>query len=133
MSTFNLRITTPDGLEYEGEVERLRIRMVDGDLGFLANHMDYVGAVGAGEAAITTADGETRYAACIGGMFAMIHNEANLIATTFEWADEIDLERAKRAKEAAEARIAAAKDDAKELMLAQAKLQRALVRIGVKH
>jgi len=78
-------------------------------------------------------DGETRYAACIGGMLAMIRNEANLIATTFEWADEIDLERARRAKEAAEARIAAVKNDAKELMLAQAKLQRALVRIGVKH
>ena len=63
----------------------------------------------------------------------MLRNEANLIATTFEWADEIDLERARRAKEAAEARIAAVKNDAKELMLAQAKLQRALVRIGVKH
>jgi len=95
--------------------------------------MDYVSAVGAGEAAILTADGQTRTAACIGGMLAMINNEANLIATTFEWADDIDLDRAKRAKEAAEARIAAAKNDDKELMLAKAKLQRALVRIGVKH
>ena len=133
MSTFHLRISTPDGLEFEGEVERLRVRMIDGDLSLLAHHADYVGAVGAGEAAVVLPDGETRYAACIGGMLAMIRNEANLIATTFEWADEIDLERARRAKEAAEARIAAVKNDAKELMLAQAKLQRALVRIGVKH
>ena len=66
-------------------------------------------------------------------MLAMINNEANLIATTFEWADEIDLDRAKRAKEVAQARIDAAKDDAQELMLAQAKLQRALIRINVKH
>ena len=65
-------------------------------------------------------------------MLAMINNEANLIATTFEWAEDIDLERAKRAKEVAEARISAANDD-KELLLAQAKLRRALVRIGVKH
>ena len=63
----------------------------------------------------------------------MIRNEANLIATTFEWAEDIDLERAQRAKEKAEARIAAAKTDARELMLASAKLQRALVRINVKH
>ena len=61
----------------------------------------------------------------------MIHNEASLIATTFEWADQIDLERARRAKEAAEARIAAA-NDKQEMMLAQAKLQRALVRLSVK-
>ena len=132
MSTFHLKISTPDGLAFDGEVERLRVRMIDGDVSLLARHADYVSAVGAGEAAIVTADGETKFAACIGGMLAMIHNEANLIATTFEWADEIDLDRAKRAKEAAEARIAAANDD-RELMLAKAKLQRALVRIGVKH
>ena len=132
MSTFHLKISTPDGLAFDGEVERLRVRMIDGDVSLLARHADYVSAVGAGEAAIVTADGQTRYAACIGGMLAMIQNEANLIATTFEWADDIDLERAKRAKEAAEARIAATNDD-KELVLAKAKLQRALVRISVKH
>ena len=132
MSTFHLKISTPDGLQFEGEVERLRVRMIDGDVSLLAHHMDYVSAVGAGEAAIVTADGQSRSAACIGGMLAMINNEANLIATTFEWAESIDLDRAKRAKEVAEARIAAANDD-KELLLAQAKLKRALVRIGVKH
>lgn len=132
MSTFHLKISTPDGLKFDGEVERLRVRMIDGDVSLLARHADYVSAVGAGEAAILMADGQVRCAACIGGMLAMIQNEANLIATTFEWADEIDLERAKRAKEVAQARIDAAHDN-KELVLAQAKLQRALVRIGVKH
>lgn len=131
MSTFHLTISTPDGLLYDGEAMRLRVRMIDGDTCLLAHHTDYVSAVGVGEAALTTDDGQTRTAACIGGMLSMIRNEANLIATTFEWADQIDLERAKRAKEAAEERIAAAKDK-QELMLAQAKLQRALVRINVK-
>ena len=132
MSTFHLKISTPDGLLYDGEVERLRVRMIDGDVSLLARHSDYVSAVGAGEAAILTADGQTRTAACIGGMLSMIHNEASLIATTFEWADQIDLERAPRAKDSAEAKIAAANNDEKELMLAKAKLQRALVRISVK-
>ena len=132
MSTFHLKISTPDGLLYDGEVERLRVRMIDGDVSLLARHSDYVSAVGAGEAAILTADGQTRTAACIGGMLSMIHNEASLIATTFEWADQIDLERAQRAKDSAEAKIAAANNDEKELMLAKAKLQRALVRISVK-
>ena len=133
MSMFHLRISTPDGLAFDGEVERVRVRMIDGDVCLLARHEDYVSAVGVGEASIVTADGKTRNAACIGGMLAMINNEANLIATTFEWAEEIDLERAQRAKQAAEARIAAAKTDKRELMLAEAKLQRALVRINVKH
>ena len=133
MSTFHLKISTPDGLLFDGEVERVRVRMIDGDVCLLAHHTDFVSAVGAGEASIAVADGQVRKAACIGGMLAMINNEANLIATTFEWAEDIDLDRAKRAKEKAEARIAAAKADSRELMLASAKLQRALVRISVKH
>jgi len=132
MSTFHLKISTPDGLLFDGEVERIRVRMIDGDVSLLANHMDYVSAVGVGEAAIVTADGQMRTAACIGGMLSMIRNEASLIATTFEWAEQIDIERANRAKEKAEARIAAAQNDKHELMLAHAKLQRALARINVK-
>ena len=132
MSTFHLKISTPDGLMFDGDVERIRVRMIDGDTSLLAHHADYVSAVGAGEAAIALPDGSVRRAACIGGMLSMINNEASLIATTFEWEDDIDLPRAERAKAAAEARIAAAQDDARELMLAKAKLQRALVRIGVK-
>lgn len=132
MSTFHLTISTPDGLLFDGEVQRLRARMIDGDVCLLAHHENYVSAVGAGEAALVTADGQTRTAACIGGMLTMIDDEATLIATTFEWADQIDLDRAKRAREAAQARISAAKNDKRELMLAEAKLQRALVRINVK-
>ena len=132
MSTFHLKISTPDGLQFDGDVTCLRVRMIDGDVSMLARHMDYVSAVGAGEAALTFEDGSTRSAACIGGMLSMINNECSLIATTFEWAEDIDKARAERAKEAAEARIAAAQDE-RERMLAKAKLERALVRINVKH
>ena len=132
MSTFHLKISTPDGLLFDGDVERLRVRMIDGDVCLLAHHIDYVSAVGAGEASVVLADGQSKRAACIGGMLAMIDNEANLIATTFEWAEDIDLARAQRAKAVAQSRIDAAKDDARELMLAEAKLRRALIRIGVK-
>ena len=117
---------------FDGEVERVRVRVIDGDVSLLAHHSDYVSAVGAGEAALAMADGSVRKAACIGGMLSMIKNEASLIATTFEWADDVDLARAERAKAAAEERIAAAQNDAREMALAKAKLQRALVRIGVK-
>lgn len=132
MSTFHLKISTPDGLLFDGEVERLRVRTIEGDVCLLAHHTDYVSAVGAGEAAIALEGGQSRRAACIGGMLTMIKNEANLIATTFEWEEQIDLARAQRAKAAAEARIAEAKTDKRELMLAEAKLKRALVRINVK-
>ena len=132
MTPFPLKFVTPDGLIFDGQAEELIVRSTTGDLAIMAHHINYVTPLGMGKATVI-ANGKRREAACIGGMLAMINNEANLIATTFEWADEIDLDRAKRAKEAAEARIAAAKDDDKELLLAKAKLHRALVRIGVKH
>ncbi len=131
-STFHLKISTPDGLIFDRDVVSLRARMIDGDVGILPGHTNYVSAVGAGEAAIRTEDGQILKAACIGGMLSVFDNEAHLIATTFEWAKDIDLERAIRAKERAQQRLAGAKDDKREVMLAQAKLRRALVRIGVK-
>ena len=59
MSTFHLKISTPDGLLFDGEVERIRARMIDGDVCLLAHHADYVSAVGAGEAAIALPDGQS--------------------------------------------------------------------------
>ena len=132
MKTFPLRIGTPDGLLFEGEAERIVCRTITGDLAILAGHSNFCTALGMGHAHVALPDGTIREAACIGGMLAMIDGEANLIATTFEWAEDIDLPRAQHAKEVAQNRIAAAKNDERELMLAEAKLRRALVRIGVK-
>jgi len=60
MSTFHLKISTPDGLLFDGEVERVRARMIDGDVCLLAHHADYVSAVGAGEAAIAFEGGQVQ-------------------------------------------------------------------------
>ncbi len=132
MTTFHLRVSTPDGMIFDDDVVSLRARMIDGDVGILANHSDYVSAVGEGEAVIHMADGTVHKAACMGGMLSVFENNAHLIATTFEWADDIDLERAKQAKERAEQRLRDAQEDRQEVLLAQAKLRRALVRIQTK-
>ncbi len=132
MTSFHLIITTPDGLEFDGMVQTVRLRMIDGDAGLLANHEDYVSAIGEGECVIQLEDGTKKNAACIGGMVTMVNGEAKIIATTFEWAEDIDLERAQHAKENAEQRLAEAKENTREIVLAEAKLRRALVRIKVK-
>lgn len=48
MSTFPLRIGTPDGLLFEGNVERVICRTVSGDLAILARHCNYCTALGGG-------------------------------------------------------------------------------------
>ena len=131
MSTFHLKISTPDGLLFDGEVERIRARMIDGDVCLLAHHADYVSAVGAGEAAIALPDGQVKRAACIGGMLSVINGEVRLIATTFEWAEDIDRERAKSALERAEAKLADASLSKEERRLAESAKRRAQVRLSI--
>ena len=48
MSTFPLRIGTPDGLLFEGNVERVICRTVSGDLAILARHCNLLYCPGNG-------------------------------------------------------------------------------------
>lgn len=130
MTAFPLKILTPDGVAYDGTVTAVSCRTIVGQIQLLANHIDYTTALGMGEAHITREDGTKRRAACMGGMVSMIDGECRLLATTFEWAEDIDKERAERSKARAEA-ILAQKTDAREMELAQARLKRALVRSSV--
>ena len=130
MTAFPLKILTPDGVAHDGMVTAVSCRTIDGQIQLLANHIDYTTALGMGEAHITREDGTKRRAACMGGMVSMIDGECRLLATTFEWAEDIDKDRAERSKARAEA-ILAQKADAREMELAQARLKRALVRSSV--
>ena len=130
--TFHLQVVTPDGLAFEGEAEKLSVRTQDGIIGILPRHIDYVAPLGMGEAVITEAEGKVRRAACIGGMVAVHGGAVRLVATTFEWADQIDLDRAKAAEQKARAVMAKSGVSERDLKLAEAKLHRALVRQNVR-
>ena len=130
MNQFPLRIVTPDGLLYDGNAEEIIVRTTTGDLGILAGHMNCVAPLGMGRATILI-DGKKRYGACIGGMITMMDGKATLLATTFEWADQIDLKRADRSEERARAVLADNKSTDTDIRLAQARLKRALIRKSV--
>ena len=85
-----------------------------------------------GEAVITESEGRERRAACIGGMVAVHSGKVRLVATTFEWAEDIDMERAKTAEQKARDIIARNDLNERDLKLAEAKLHRALVRQAVR-
>ncbi len=127
MNTFYLQIVTPDGEAFSGEVESLLVRTDGGDTEILAGHADYIAPLGTGRARIK-AGGVNRYASASSGIVTVSGGEVKLAAVTFEFAEDIDVERARRAKEAAEEKIREAKDD-RALTLARAKLERAIARI----
>ena len=130
MATFRLQVVSMDGLLYDGEVQRIKLRTIHGDLAILARHMNYVTAIGMGTATVVLEDGTERKAACIGGMLTMMNNLCRVIPTTWEWGDEIDLERAQEAKKRAEERLADSNLEEIARVNAEAKLYRALVRIN---
>lgn len=132
MKTFSLRIGTPDGLLYEGEAERIVCRSMNGDLAILAGHSNFCTALGMGEAAVVMADGTRRTAACIGGMLTVVDGVCRVMATTWEWKEDIDEARAENAKKRAEEKLAKSNLAEKEQRIAEAKLHRALVRLNVK-
>ena len=129
MSAFHLQIVTPDGCAFDGEAEALRLRTTEGYVSIRAHHADYLAALDIGVVTVTV-DGMARDAACGGGFLSVEKGEVRLVATTFEYAETIDLERAKAAEERAKQRIAAANEE-KEIALARVKLARALNRISV--
>ena len=131
MTTFHLTVVTPDGCAFDGQAERIVCRAIDGDIAILAKHGDYCTALGMGEAHIKLEDGTVRRAACMGGMLSMLGGECHLPATTFEWADAIDAERAARSKARAEVLLAQKNLDKRDMQLAEARLRRALVRSSV--
>ena len=129
MSAFSLQIVTPDGLHYDGEAEKLLVRTVTGDVCILAHHCDYVTALGMGEAQVVIG-GERRRAACIGGMLSVTGNRVRLLPTTFEWAEDIDTERAAASEAEAWAILSRENRTEQETLLAQAQLKRAQVRMA---
>ena len=129
MSGFRLQIVTPDGSLFDGEAEALRVCTTQGYVSIRRGHADYLAALTVGAVTVTQ-DGVQREAACGGGFLSVEKGAVRLVATTFEYADMIDVERAERAKETAQSRIAAA-TEAREIELAKAKLARALNRLSV--
>ncbi len=130
MTDFSLRIVTPHGVKYEGLAQELIVRTVSGDMGIMAGHTNCVAPLGMGRATVIM-DGTYRYGACIGGMVSVVDGAVTLLPTTFEWAEDIDTDRADcsehRAREILENKTSTSTD----IKLAEARLKRALIRKNV--
>ena len=126
METFNLKIVTLDGTEYTGDVLSVVARTVSGDVCILKNHADYVAPIEIGKVKIKDKNGE-KYGACSGGFISVSDGEARIVATTFEFAEDIDIDRAKIAKEKAQKKL----NSDKTSKIAEIKLKKALLRLEI--
>lgn len=130
MNDFPLKIVTPYGPVYDGSAQELIVRTTSGDLGILAGHINCVAPLGMGRATVII-NGQKRYAACIGGMVSVVNGNVTLVPTTFEWANEIDADRAEASYLRAKAVLDSKGASDTDVKLAEARLRRALVRKSV--
>lgn len=124
-----VKIITPYGLYGNYEVEKIHCTTTTGECAILPNHMPLVAMI-ATSSMILTINHEERVYAITGGLLQLNNNEVRILADAFEGKDEIDVERAKRAKERAEKRLAR-KDANTSIRRAQVALDKAMNRIRV--
>ena len=130
MTSFPLKIVTPDGLQFDGQAEEIVVRTTSGDIGVLAGHINCVAPLGMGQALIVV-EGRKRYAACIGGMLSVVGGEVTLVPTTFEWSDKIDVARAAASEQRARGVLSNRSASDTDIRMAEARLKRALIRKSV--
>ena len=120
----DVALVSPERILFSGEADMVVCRTSDGEIAFLTGHAPLVGALGIGTVRIKQADGEEVKAAVHGGFVEVRDNRVSILSDVAELPDQIDVERARRAREEAERRVQAG-DDAG----AEAALRRAHVRL----
>jgi F-type H+-transporting ATPase subunit epsilon len=129
MNKFQLDIVTPERMVYSGQVVMVSVKGAAGDLGILANHVPLVTPLKIGPVKIKTDEDHEQLVAVSGGFLEVRGHKATILAETAELPEEIDIDRAMRAKERAEQRLA--KKGEYDFRRAQLALQRAMTRIQV--
>jgi len=127
--TFHLEVVTPDRKVFSGDIVFLSTRTVEGALGIAANHLPLVATLDIHAAVLHLPDGNERPISVCGGVLEVRGNRVTILAEAAELPEDIDLDRALRAKLEAEKALQRARDV--EYSRAELALRRALVRLQV--
>ena len=85
MKTYLLKITSPDGDVFSGEVVRFCVRGVEGDVAIMAGHIPFITAVKPCECKIILSDGEEKFAFVGGGMLNVFKEKTVFLSGSFKW------------------------------------------------
>lgn len=133
MRLMKLQVLTPEKVFFEGEVASVTARGWEGYLGIYHDHTPLVTPLAPGVLTIRTGDGEIRVASAAQGLMEVKPDSVTILVDAAEWPEEIDVERAKKAKERAERRLEEVEErrESTDILWARIALQRALTRIKV--
>jgi len=127
--TFRLKIIAPTGVFYDGDVERIVIRGTEGEFAILAKHTPLTTTIAVATFNMDIGEKNIKSGTLLGGLATIYPEETIILTDAAEWVEDIDLNRAKAAKERAQKRI---NDEKFDTARAQAALARAIARINSK-
>ncbi len=130
MAQIHLEVVTPSGPVISDDVDIVTAPGVGGEFGVLANHAPFLSTIKTGTLSFKK-DKQTKYLMVSGGFSEVSNNKITFLVESAEYGQDIDVDRAMRAKERAEKRLAQAASHAETINRARAEaaLQRALARI----
>lgn len=102
--TFKFEVVTPEKVFYSDDVDMIIFNREDGEMGVMADHMPMVVAVDVGILKIVR-DGVYKFAAISEGFVEITDKGVTAIVDAAEWPEDIDIERAEKAKKIAEDKL----------------------------
>lgn len=130
MAMLNFEIITPEKLLVQEEADMVEATGELGEFGILPGHIKFLTTIGIGEIRYMK-DGKTRHIATSGGFGEVIEDKVTFLVDTAEFSEEIDLERAKIAKDRAESVLKdMSVEAALDYRIYELALQRAISRIS---
>ena len=127
--TFNLQIISPTRVFFNEAVDMVEMKTTEGEIGVLAGHIPLTTILEPGVLRIKT-DGNVREAALHDGFVQIQKDKVTVLAVSCEWPDEIDANRARKAKERAERRLTSGSKEV-DMVRAELALKKALIRIDL--
>ncbi len=125
-----LEIVTPEKMTFSGKVEEVTIPGTEGEFGVLRGHEAFLSSVDIGELNYVQDNKKTHYAVNT-GYAEVTANKVTILIETAERYDQIDKERALKAKDNAENRLSQMTKEDVEYEIMRTALARAIARIGV--
>ncbi len=125
--SLKLEVVTPDKLVVSDTVDYVGAPGYEGEFGVLPSHVPFLSALQIGNLYYKK-NGKTHYIFISGGFAEVSNNTVTILAESAEKAEEIDLERARKAKERAELRLQNQREKVDNAR-AQAALHRAIARL----
>ena len=132
-NSFYLKVISANRIFFSGKCESVVVPEFDGEKEILAHHENMVIAINRGDMRFKP-EGESEWQEAVVGMglVEIMNNRVTLLVETAEHPEEIDMARAKEAKERAEEQMRQ-KQSIQEYYHTQASLSRAMARLRVGH